>query len=455
MWAVDKFASSGGSPGSGLEAILRAIGQEAVNGTAHQLDVLALQEVKSQATTTQAVVKLLNSIYGAGTYARGNLNGTSTGSGTQGLVYRTSTVQLLSEAAIGTASSTGQPRQALRYRLHPIGFSSQADFYLYNSHYKSGSSATDQNRRQIEATAIRHDADALGQGVQILYVGDFNSYSSSETFYQTLLAAGNGEAFDPVNSPGTWHNNVSFKVVHSQAPAVSPASPLTGGGMDDRFDFQVFSGELTDGFGIDYVASSYHAFGNNGTHTLNGNINDPSNTALPGLPNRTTVLNLLTTVSDHLPVVADYFVHATAGPLAARGGTSDGGIEPVTVAALLSVTTGQEVTAPIAVSASSPDSAIGLTIADSPTSASTGQLTGTISIDTAVGHQLDHAAQRVIGSVVAHSDSDSAAIIFDTATTPGWNWQGVGSVSDWPLLLPSSIWDSISRSPLEDFPAGP
>jgi hypothetical protein len=61
---------------------------------------------------------------------------------------------------------------------------------------------------------------------------------------------------------------------------------------------------------------AYEVFGNNGTAPLSGHVNDPANTALADLPNRTTILNDLMEPyagnnnqfvgSDHLPVVADY-----------------------------------------------------------------------------------------------------------------------------------------------------
>lgn len=308
------IASEGGTPRAGLDAILQAIGAEVVNGVAAPIDVLALQEVLSQSTTTQTVVNQLNAIYGPGAYARGNLDGASTGSGTQGVVYRVSTMQLLSEATIGVASTSGQPRQALRYQFRPVGYSSTADFYLYNSHYKADSDSTSLNRRLVEANAIRADADALGNGVQIVYAGDFNAYSSSEAFYQKLLSAGAGQAFDPIGTPGSWHDTASFVSIFTQAPSASPPPGLTGGGLDDRFDFQIFTSELTDGVGLDYVSGTYHTFGNNGTVAMNGSINAASNTALPGLANRTTVLNLLTTVTDHLPVVADYRIVDSTAP---------------------------------------------------------------------------------------------------------------------------------------------
>src|SRR5262249_3043348 len=145
-----------GDARTGLSTILSSIGSEVYNGNSRQIDVLALQEVDSQTTDTQAVVNLLNGIYGSGAYARGNLNRASTGAGTQGIVYRTSTIQLLDEDAIGTTSSTGQARQALRYKLHPVGFASTNDFYVYNSHYKSADSSSDEQRREAEATAIRN-----------------------------------------------------------------------------------------------------------------------------------------------------------------------------------------------------------------------------------------------------------------------------------------------------------
>jgi len=66
------------------------------------------------------------------------------------------------------------------------------------------------------------------------------------------------------------------------------------------------SGELADGTGLEYRPGSYHTFGIDGSVQVNGSIDDPVSTALPGFSNRTTILTLLRTVSDHLPVVADY-----------------------------------------------------------------------------------------------------------------------------------------------------
>ena len=288
------------------------------------------------ATTAQNIVNLLNSIYGPGTYARSDIlqPGQSTDGTTQAVIYNTQTVQLIDQVKVGTASTSGYPRAPLRFEFRPVGYDSNADFYLYSSHYKAGDTATDQARRLAEAQTIRFDSDALGAGTPILYTGDYNIQSSSEASYTTMLAAGNGQALDPINAPGSWHNNAGFAAIHTQAPQVAQFDGLSGGGMDDRFDFQLVTNTVKDGEGMSYIGTgvpntsvapsqhSYHAFGNNGT-TYNADVNNPANTALPvseynpdigaGEPSRATVLDSLFTASDHLPVVADYQLPARMG----------------------------------------------------------------------------------------------------------------------------------------------
>jgi endonuclease/exonuclease/phosphatase family metal-dependent hydrolase len=303
------IASSGGTgaPRTGLSTILQAIGSEIVGGVSRPIDVLALQEVFSQAATTQLVAGMLNTAYGTTAYASGTLNGASSGNGTLGVVFNSLTVELLGETAIGTVSTNGAPRQAMRYRFRPKGTNGNEDFYMYNSHLKSEDNSADAQRRFEQIQTIRANADLLGSGVNVIYTGDFNVYRSSESGYQEFLSTGNGRAIDPINRPGNWNNNASFVDIHTQAPSDNPPSGLVGGGLDDRFDFQLLTASFFDGVGLEYSSGSYRTFANNGTVDLDQSINSTTNTALPGLSNRTTVLNLLTTVSDHLPVVADYY----------------------------------------------------------------------------------------------------------------------------------------------------
>jgi len=315
-----------------IDTVLKAIGEEIGNngkvggtlltdGIAKPIDVLILQEqLLSSGTTgganfpsptTQAILSLLNTAYaGQGvTYAMSNRTGniSNTLDTTQTLIYRQETVQLIADSAFGSAT---QPRQTLRYQLRPVGYTSNADFYIYNSHYKASQGTTEANQRYDEANAIRTNSDALGQGAHIIYAGDFNFYhsDSQEPAWGRLVQAGNGQANDPVNQVGNWTGNSSFAAIHSQSPCSSATGNCgVGGGMDDRFDFQLVSGEFQDGAGLSYIPNSYHSFGNNGS-TFNTDITNNNSVTLSGVTSytKTQVLNALHTVTDHLPVVADY-----------------------------------------------------------------------------------------------------------------------------------------------------
>ena len=291
--------NTAGGPRAGLDTVLAAIGDESVGGIAKPIDVLALQEQSSWATTTQEIVGILNDIYGAGTYASANTDGITSGGGRPGLIYNTTTVELHGQVAFGTVNTSNQARQTLRYQLRPVGYGGEADFFVYNNHYKASSGSSNEARRSVEAMALRANVDALGDGVLAIFAGDYNIRDSDEMSYQTLLGDGAGKAYDPANAPGDWHDDAAFRHLHTQAPNANPSGGLIGGGVDDRFDFQLITGEWLNEDGLDYINGSYRVFGNNGTHALNGSINT-------GTGASPEVLVALMTASDHLPVVADY-----------------------------------------------------------------------------------------------------------------------------------------------------
>lgn len=301
-----------------LGVVLPALGEELRNGFAKPIDILALQEQRPLTDTTQGILDLLNGYYGPGTYARGSLMAETNGSGIVAVVYNTESVELIGEHAVSDLSTSGAARETLRYQFRPVGYDSEADFYLYNSHYKASPGSANETRRNVEALQVRADADALGDGAHLIFAGDFNLYGGDEPAYQTLLSSGDGQAHDPLNPTGAaleWNDNSFFAGYHTQSPcAESVGACGVGGGMNSRFDFQLHSGELRDEEGFDYLGGSFHAFGNNGS-TFNHDITDGNTAPLPGLTSydRTTVLNALRAASDHLPVVADYQVPAVLG----------------------------------------------------------------------------------------------------------------------------------------------
>jgi hypothetical protein len=357
-------SGTGNGPTDRIDTVLKAIGQETGNngkvggtlltdGIAKPIDILLLQEqnltsssgvpdsgsgpgaANDPSPTTQSILSLLNSAYsGQGvTYSMSSRTGSSDGAGTQTLIYRNETVQWIDDIAFGYS---GQDRQTLRYHLRPKNYTSAADFYIYNSHYKASQDSpapgTNATKRYNEADAIRINSDALLEGAHAIYSGDHNFYhsDSQEPAWGRLVQSGPGQANDPANQVGDWTSNSSFAAIHTQSPCLTASSSSSttsncgvGGGMDDRFDFQLVTGEFLDGQGLSYIANSYHTFGNNGS-TYNKDINDASNTVTfpVNLGNTTTtfptgstftksqMLSALHTVTDHLPVVADYQIPA-------------------------------------------------------------------------------------------------------------------------------------------------
>ena len=259
------------------------------NGRSMSPDVLLVQEVDS-AAAMNTLLSVLNTASGSpGDWAAGPY---FTGPDSQGVMYyRTSKVQLVSAFVIaaGSTSTSDQPRNTERFDIRPVGYSGAgATLAMYNTHMKAGSTSTDNDRRLIETTRIRSNAegadtnssngvaDGLPAGWQFLLAGDFNMQTSTQTSYVELVgsqANNTGRFFDPINTPGSWNNNSAFRFVHTQ-------DPIGAGGMDDRHDQILLGGGLVDGVGFDYVGNpslaystttwndpnhSYRSWGNDGS----------------------------------------------------------------------------------------------------------------------------------------------------------------------------------------------
>ncbi len=300
------------NPPASMISVIQAIGAIHLgDGIAPQpIDVLALTELSggtssATANTTQTLkgfVDALNGIYGAGTYAFDPLIGQTesvSSDGPSGLVYNTKTIKDVGSIGIGPVGTSGAPRQPMRYELQPVGYGNNSNFYMYVDHYKSGTGSTNANRRNIEAQEVRTDADALGANTHIIYSGDFNMTTSSEAAYQTTLAAGNGQAYDPANPAENWTASSSFTNILTMSRTLS-----------NRYDMQLPSNavnSVNNQPGLQLIANSITAFGNNGSVPFGSAINVSANTALNDLgSNAGTILNDLNAASDHLPIVAHY-----------------------------------------------------------------------------------------------------------------------------------------------------
>lgn len=322
--------------------VVEGVGEEILgDGRAQPLDILALEETTSNPLTVVPIVNGLNSFYAynhaAAIYTNSTYQATESGgdvadgNGPNAIIYNAATLQLLASApvdppggATALGSGSGEYREVMRYEFAPAGVVAAAtnEFYIYVSHYKSGTTAADLTDRAGEAQIIRNDeASHLPANASVLYVGDYNVTASTEAGLQTILsnAAPNGiiqgQGIDPLN-PGNTNINWGASTTSQSILAMETESATD---LRYRDDLQIMTTNIYygSGTGLKLVPGTCHAFGNNGTTPYYGSVNSGSDTALTNLMadaaiSAAQLLLDLTNASDHLPVVADYTIPVPA-----------------------------------------------------------------------------------------------------------------------------------------------
>jgi len=290
-----------------IRATLTAMGDDDKFGFATDPAIMCFQEIRN-ADLAALDAHILNAFAGT-PYARATFttSGTEDGAGGgQCMYYRT---DLLTEIPSGHIDlATGGSRNSDRWLMQLNGYTAPVvRFYVYSSHLKASNTAADAAERNTGAIALRNNADALGANQHIMFMGDWNMYTSSEAAYATMTGPGNSQCIDPLG-PGDW-TGAANAIKHTQSPRLATGT-LVGGGVDDRFDFLLSNPEFQDGDGLSLIAGTYRTFGNDGNH-YNLDINNGNNTYYPSnIARSNTVADLLWAASDHLPVIADYQVPA-------------------------------------------------------------------------------------------------------------------------------------------------
>lgn len=176
------------------------------------------------------------------------------------------------------------------------------------AHLKAGSGGEDAGKRKIMAQGTMSYLEHFMGNENVLIMGDFNLYSSDEDAYQTFIddsSYPDSYFVDPVGDAGVgdWNNNYQYRMYHTQSTNSSGNGCITGGGMDDRFDFILMSKTINEGYdNVFYVDDSYEAFGNDGEH-FNSSINYPANTSVSP-----EAADALAGNSDHLPITMQLLV---------------------------------------------------------------------------------------------------------------------------------------------------
>jgi endonuclease/exonuclease/phosphatase family metal-dependent hydrolase len=292
-----------------MKGVLAAAHADDKMGWAQPVDIFVFDEcLLSARATIQAAINATapsGVTYTFGTYT--SASGEDSASGAEAIFYRSDRFTEITSAHADIFVQAS--RYADRWVLQLNGYSSPyAKLYIYCAHLKASTGSANAADRATGMAAIRADADALGAGVPVIYAGDFNLYNNGEAAYATMIAAGNAQGVDPLGN-GNW-TTATNAWKHTQAPSVASVNGMTGGGMDDRFDFLLPGLGAAGGQGVSALPSTYRAFGNDGNH-YNLDINAGNNSYYPSNIARSNALaDNLQIASDHIPNLMEFQIPA-------------------------------------------------------------------------------------------------------------------------------------------------
>jgi len=205
-------------------------------------------------------------------------------------------------SAIGEANGT--PRNTDLYTMYykdpnlALGSKDTTSITFVVFHLKASEGSSNVKKRNVQLQQLKDSLTAIGLDTHVVVAGDYNIYRSSETGWNTISSV-SPRLYDPINRVGSWHDGNSFTDVHTQSPRTTQFDGGANGGLDDRFDFILPTGDIvSQGTNANkgrfkYISGSYRAVGNALTDPTN-NTQSPSN-----------VVQAIHDGSDHLPVVME------------------------------------------------------------------------------------------------------------------------------------------------------
>ena len=269
-------------------------------------DIILVNEILSESGAELLLQDGLN-VYGSNHYQRAFFtNGYDTDNM---LFYNNEKLVLFSQDTIETALRLIN-EYVLYYKTDLYSPTTDTTFfYFYSAHLKASTGSTNEQKRLAEVLEFKEHLTNKPEAENVFFGGDFNMYSSSEPAYQALI----NDGLFPLNDPlpaGNWHNNEIYSIIHSQSTRTAQFGGGASGGIDDRFDFILYSDDVVDGYnGVSYIPNSCFALGNDGYHFNSSLIDSPQNTSVPD-----SVLQALYYMSDHMPVLCKIEVRLPVAP---------------------------------------------------------------------------------------------------------------------------------------------
>jgi endonuclease/exonuclease/phosphatase family metal-dependent hydrolase len=197
---------------------------------------------------------------------------------------------------ISTSKIIGDPRDIMVYRLKHIG--TDKLFFIFNMHLKASQGSSNQIRRETQVSSLIDYTKQMSNDHFYIAAGDFNIYTTNEPAYRKFFeetSTGIGKFNDLITVEGKY-NEAEFSSVHTQSPRTSQFGGGASGGLDDRFDYILFSDSLVSSDRTFVIENSYNVLGNDGNH-YNMAINEMPNSSVSQ-----DIADALHYASDHLPV---------------------------------------------------------------------------------------------------------------------------------------------------------
>lgn len=269
-------------------------------------DILTVNEISEDPYFHDLLLESVFNVNGTDQYKRGYPPNLGNAPIINGIFYNSERVALLSNEAVET---NYRDIDIFQFSYPGPGNPDSIIMHVAVAHLKAGSDQQDEQERAIEAAKLMSHLNSNDITGNVLLCGDLNLYGSSEAAFQKLVLDPNEDIrlHDPINQVGEWHANSYFSPVHTQSTHIIGGCPA-GGGMDDRFDFILVSGEVIEGsLGIKCIPSSYRAIGQDGLR-FDQSLVSPPNNSVPG-----EILSALYAVSDHLPLILDLIVAEQPG----------------------------------------------------------------------------------------------------------------------------------------------
>lgn len=251
-------------------------------------DIIIVQEIVGQEGVTNLLDNVLKEV--KSNYEAGEFIDDPNTDIDQGLFYNSDKFEFLSSSSID-----GYPRPIYIFNLKHK--ETGENFVIYNLHLKASKGGDNETMRRDQVIELKNYISEQNDNFYIVG-GDFNIYSTTESAYQSLFditESGKGNLHDIINITGTY-NDPLYANIHTQSTRTTQFGGGSHGGLDDRFDFILFSDSVMYGDRIFVIDSTYNAVGNDGLHY---------NSALNLSPNESVsmdISNALHDASDHLPV---------------------------------------------------------------------------------------------------------------------------------------------------------